>query len=288
MHVLSCFSPSVEDVKTRAVSLLTLYCRLLKPKPSGNGNKPMMSRQKWLLRIIDFIKSYIVHHPCETTVSYTVYTKDHKYVVIICTDYYTLLKWVAQNVSVDYIYSFIFKPVSLPSVFQLGVLFSEQGDAEDHDLSESRPDTPPAASTSYTLSSLESSNERGSPTAFRETALTASTDSSAQKVWSTRKEKRKRMSEKDIELQKLEVLKKMAAKVDAEPTPDTLTAFGNQVVLEIRLIQDPVQLSRLKKSIMIMIYDSQETERNRSLSSQAQHRPSTFQPVISALPTAQS
>ncbi len=45
-------------------------------------------------------------------------------------------------------------------------------------------------------------------------------------------------------LQKLEVLKKLAAKVDAEPTQDALTAFGNQVLLEMRLIQDPGYLAR--------------------------------------------
>ncbi|KAF4100131.1 hypothetical protein G5714_018327 [Onychostoma macrolepis] len=121
----------------------------------------------------------------------------------------------------------------------LGASFSEQGDTEDQDLSESTPDTPSAPGTSCTGSSLESSNE-GEPTAVEETASTASTASSkAKKVLSTRDEKRKRMSETDIELRKLEVLKKMAAKVDAEPTPDALTAFGNQVVLDMRLIQDP-------------------------------------------------
>lgn len=44
------------------------------------------------------------------------------------------------------------------------------------------------------------------------------------------------MSETDIELQKLALLKQKAAKMDAEPTPDVLATFGNQVVLELRLI----------------------------------------------------
>ncbi len=61
----------------------------------------------------------------------------------------------------------------------------------------------------------------------------------------TREEKHKGMPETDIELQKLEVLKKVAAK---DPTPDALTTFGNQVVLEMRLIQDPGCLARLKKN----------------------------------------
>lgn len=117
---------------------------------------------------------------------------------------------------------------------------------------------------------------------------TASTGiSKAQKVLRTREEKCKRISETDIELQKLEVLKTMAAKVDAEPTQDALTAFGNQVVLELRQIKDPGYLARLKKNIMVMIYDTQETERNRSLSPHPQHAPCTFQLVTSALPPAQ-
>lgn len=49
----------------------------------------------------------------------------------------------------------------------------------------------------------------------------------AQNVFSTRGGKRKRMPETDIELQKLEVLNRMAAKVDVQPTPDALNAFGN-------------------------------------------------------------
>ncbi|XP_056116082.1 uncharacterized protein LOC130091946 [Rhinichthys klamathensis goyatoka] len=58
---------TVEDIKTRAVSLRTQYCCLQKPKPSGSGCKPLTPRQRWLLRVMDFIKTYIVHRPCETT-----------------------------------------------------------------------------------------------------------------------------------------------------------------------------------------------------------------------------
>ncbi|KAK7138515.1 hypothetical protein R3I94_013975 [Phoxinus phoxinus] len=58
---------TVEDIKTRAVSMRTQYCRLQKPKPSVSGSKPSTPRQRWLLRVMDFIKTYIVHRPCETT-----------------------------------------------------------------------------------------------------------------------------------------------------------------------------------------------------------------------------
>ncbi|KAG7328081.1 hypothetical protein KOW79_008025 [Hemibagrus wyckioides] len=123
-EVANALQQLVEDVKT--VSLRTQYCRLLKPKPSGSGNKPLTPRQKWPLRVMDFIKSYIVQRQCETT---------------------------------------------------LGESLSEQGDTEDQDLSESRPDTPSAASTSCSVSSHYYSNE-GEPTAVKEIASTASTGSS--------------------------------------------------------------------------------------------------------------
>ncbi|XP_062861167.1 uncharacterized protein LOC134323555 [Trichomycterus rosablanca] len=88
--------------------------------------------------------------------------------------------------------------------------------------------------------------------------------------------KRKRRSEADVELQKLVVLKQMAAKVDADSTPDVFTTFGNQVALELRQIQDPAIVTRLKRNIMNMIYDAQEHERSRPSSS---HAPYTFQPI---------
>ena len=64
---LTCLS--VEEVKTRALSLRTQYSRLKKPKPRGSGTKPLTSKQRWLLRVMDFIKAHIVHRPCETNVS---------------------------------------------------------------------------------------------------------------------------------------------------------------------------------------------------------------------------
>lgn len=41
-------------------------------------------------------------------------------------------------------------------------------------------------------------------------------------------------SEPDIELQKLVVLAQEASNVTADPTPDALTAFGNQVAAELK------------------------------------------------------
>lgn len=223
-EVASALQQPVEEVKTRAVSLRTQFVRLVKPKPSGSDNKPLTPRQRWLLRAMGFIKKYVSHRPCETT---------------------------------------------------LCVSFSEQDDGED------RPDTPSTASTSNTASSLDSSDEGTSSTAVEETPLPVSTDTrNTQMESSTRRVKRKWRSETDIELQKLVFLKQIAAKGAADLTADAFTTFGNQVASELRLIQDPAYLTRLKRNIMNMIYDTQDTERNRSFSSHAPPASYTFQPVI--------
>ncbi len=75
---------------------------------------------------------------------------------------------------------------------------------------------------------------------------------------STRGIKRKSRSVPDVELQKLDVLKQMAAKVEVDPTPDAFTTFGNQVASELRLLQDAANVTRRKRNIMNMIYDAQD------------------------------
>ncbi|XP_036436899.1 uncharacterized protein LOC118815073 [Colossoma macropomum] len=46
--------------KTRSLSLRTQYSRLLKPLPSGSGDKPLSSKQQWLKRNLDFLKPFFV------------------------------------------------------------------------------------------------------------------------------------------------------------------------------------------------------------------------------------
>ncbi len=47
MYVYCIFS--VEDVKMRATTLRTQFTKLLKPKPSGSGEKGLTQKQRWLL-----------------------------------------------------------------------------------------------------------------------------------------------------------------------------------------------------------------------------------------------
>ncbi|XP_062239063.1 uncharacterized protein wu:fb74b10 [Platichthys flesus] len=114
----------------------------------------------------------------------------------------------------------------------------------------SRPETPETLMPRVlrSASSCELSDEGASPT--REPAQSA-----------PRGVKRKARTE-DIELQKLLVLKQMAAKVDADHA-DGFTTFGNQVASELRLISDPANLTRLKRQIVNMIYDTQDSERKQ-------------------------
>lgn len=104
---------------------------------------------------------------------------------------------------------------------------------------------------------------------------------------STRGIKRKaRVS--DIELQKLAVLKQMAANVEVDPTPNAFTTFGNQVAAELSLFQDTAIVTTLKWNIMNMIYDAQDTEINRSSSSHSPSAPYTFHPTVITLPPVQT
>lgn len=138
----------------------------------------------------------------------------------------------------------------------------------------SRPNTP--TPTSHTFSPVECLD---SPSTSSRNAGVES---------STRGTKRKARSVSDVELQKLAVLKEMAAKIEVDPTPDAFTTFGNQVAAELRLLQDTAIVTRLKRNIMNMIYDAQDSERNRSSSSHSQLAPYTFQPIVPPLPPVQS
>ncbi|KAI2649408.1 hypothetical protein ROHU_014990 [Labeo rohita] len=73
--------------------------------------------------------------------------------------------------------------------------------------------------------------------------------------------KRSRTSESDIELQKLEVLKQMSAKVLENPTPDAAAVFASQVAMEYRLLSDPTVQMRVRRQIMALLYEAQDSER---------------------------
>ncbi len=64
---------SVEDIKMRATTLRTRFTKLLKPKPSGSGEKGLTQKQRGLLSSLDFLKKYVAQRPSETSVSMQYY-----------------------------------------------------------------------------------------------------------------------------------------------------------------------------------------------------------------------
>ncbi|AWO97458.1 Hypothetical protein SMAX5B_008004 [Scophthalmus maximus] len=69
----------------------------------------------------------------------------------------------------------------------------------------------------------------------------------------------------DIEWQKLDILKQMAASVEAaDRFPDDFAIFGNEVAMELRLLEDPSNVTRLKREILNLIYDAQDAERREA------------------------
>ncbi|XP_061567664.1 uncharacterized protein wu:fb74b10 [Cololabis saira] len=231
-EVADALQQSVEEVKTRAVSLRTQFSRLVKPRPGDSCGKALTARQRWLLRVLDFLTNHIVHRPCKSPLG-------------------------GSNVKHD--------------------------DMDDPDLSDSTSD-----STSSTPLPPEFPDEGTSAVTVEEIPSPVSNGSrktQAETSSSSRGVKRRGSSENDIELQKLDFLKRMAARVEAEPVPDAFTTFGNQVASELRLLQDPALVTSLKRNIMNLIYDSQDTERQRT--SPIPPTPHTFQPLISSSPPAQ-
>ncbi|XP_034540816.1 uncharacterized protein wu:fb74b10 [Notolabrus celidotus] len=57
----------VAEVKTRSLSLRTQFSRLLRPRPSGSGEKTLTSKQKWILRGLDFLKPFVTPRNTETS-----------------------------------------------------------------------------------------------------------------------------------------------------------------------------------------------------------------------------
>ncbi|KAL3992616.1 interferon gamma receptor 1 [Sarotherodon galilaeus] len=67
MEIAAQLQLPVNEVKTRVASLRTQYGKLLKPKPSGSGQKPPTPKQTWILKHLDFLKAHVVHRQTEST-----------------------------------------------------------------------------------------------------------------------------------------------------------------------------------------------------------------------------
>lgn len=95
----------------------------------------------------------------------------------------------------------------------------------------------------------------------------------------SKKRCKEKHTELDIELQKLATLKQMSSKVlaiGAKQRDDPEASFGNQVATELRQIKDISIKTRVKRNIMTLLYDAQDSEINiRS--------PTSYNPAAAAM-----
>nr|XP_055049237.1 uncharacterized protein LOC129434331 [Misgurnus anguillicaudatus] len=57
----------VEEVKTRATTLRTQFSKLLKSKPSGASEKPLTSKQRWLMKTLMFLRKHVTQRATESS-----------------------------------------------------------------------------------------------------------------------------------------------------------------------------------------------------------------------------
>ncbi|XDV47030.1 hypothetical protein PO909_016779 [Leuciscus waleckii] len=57
----------VEEVKTRATTLRTQFSKLLKTKPSGTFEKPLTSKQRWLMKTLMFLRKHVTQRATESS-----------------------------------------------------------------------------------------------------------------------------------------------------------------------------------------------------------------------------
>jgi len=80
------------------------------------------------------------------------------------------------------------------------------------------------------------------------------------------KKKARRANDKDIELEKLELLKEMSKTVrcgfntEKQDKIEDESSFGRQVTVEVSHIKDPTLKTRAKKKIMTILFDFQEAD----------------------------
>lgn len=78
------------------------------------------------------------------------------------------------------------------------------------------------------------------------------------------KQKSRDKSSDELEIEKVNILKNMSESlVDANKDVDQ--TFGKQVVTEMKLIKDPLTKMRLRRNILMMLYDAHENEARLAL-----------------------
>ncbi len=85
------------------------------------------------------------------------------------------------------------------------------------------------------------------------------TSNNSEKARYRSKQKSRDKSADELELEKVTILKKVSETL-VDASKDVEQTFGKQGVSEMKLIKDPLTKMRLRRNIIMMLYDAQENE----------------------------
>ncbi|XP_048054368.1 uncharacterized protein LOC125273144 [Megalobrama amblycephala] len=212
----------VGEVQTKAASLRTQYGKVLRPKPSGSGDKELTTRQKWILNNLQFLQPFVVHRVSQSTLN---------------------LDDLEQSIT------------------------DEGGEDQEteEDVCESSTSTSHHTSTSSTPQTpLETSSSH------HHHKVTINPERANYKA----KQKSRDKSSDELEIEKVNILKNMSESL-VDASKDVDQTFGKQVVTEMKLIKDPLTKMRLRRNILMMLYDAHENEARLALDPPRALRPQT-------------
>lgn len=198
------------EVQTKAASLRTQYGKVLRSKPSGSGDKELTSRQKWILKNLQFLQPFVVQRVSQSTLN----LDDFEHSI---TDEGGEDQETEEDVS---------------------------GSSTSHLTSgPSTPQTPLEASSSHQNHQVSFNNPAR---AYKS------------------KQKLRDKSLDELEMEKVTILKNVSETL-VDCGKDVDQTFGKQVVTEIKLIKDPLTKMRLRRNILMMLYDAHENEARLAL-----------------------
>ncbi|KAK6486780.1 hypothetical protein HHUSO_G10453 [Huso huso] len=230
---------SVVEVQTKASTLQTQYGKLLKPRPSGSGTKDLTSRQKWILKNLEFLKPFLVHR-------HKTSTSDSSAIPLSVASF-------SASRPPNPLLSLASPITSRPStpLLSMATTISTRPSTPDVSLASDSatttvPSLTPAGASSQRTDSRPSSHSRKS-------------------TWKNQ--------EVELERQKLAILEKMSNQVQNQ---DSVAIFCKHAASEMRQIKDESIQRRLRRNIISMIYDAQEEDQQRNITQTSAHPTSMY------------
>lgn len=224
---------AVNEVKTRAASLRTQYGKLVKPKASGSGQKPLTPKQRWILAHLEFLKPHMMHRAIELTLRLDVEDSED-------IDETEEGQMEDENVVLDM-------------------------STDNNEMSQML--SPPSTSAQSSRSSVSATVEGETSS----TELASHHDETPKRPRFS-KAKGKSSDANNVELAKLTLLKQVHNTLSST-TNDSEEVFGQQVANELRSIKDRVLQLRVRRNIMNILYDALEAEQAREHVTLSQYQP---------------